>query len=248
MLPIRPAHQTRRSLVSSRTAFTLIELLVVISIISLLISILLPALSSARAAAHGVACGSNMRQIGFAWEMYHHDFKGELVANTDEAGLGWMVTNAPSSRAGINNYLTNLNKVLMCPGEAISPYNTTTFQTTYSINSRSAGGTLANIDYFATLMTSTSTLNPKVRGQYDWITNPTRTIGFTEAYRSTTLLTQSHYRNNSTALMAYLHQNAAQIWLADGHVARVTPEESAAATDNTYTGPDNRYTFRTRGY
>lgn len=58
------------------TGFTLIELLVSISIIALLIAILLPALSNARAAALGVQCASNQRQVGLAANMYLTDWHG----------------------------------------------------------------------------------------------------------------------------------------------------------------------------
>ncbi|MEM0915162.1 MAG: prepilin-type N-terminal cleavage/methylation domain-containing protein [Planctomycetota bacterium] len=57
-----------------RGGFSLIELLVVISIIALLIGILLPTVAAVRARAIGIACASNLRQIGLGFEMYHGDY------------------------------------------------------------------------------------------------------------------------------------------------------------------------------
>ena len=54
----------------SKSAFTLIELLVVISIIAVLMAVMMPGLRKARESAKTLICSSNIRQIGYAFNMY----------------------------------------------------------------------------------------------------------------------------------------------------------------------------------
>ena len=60
-------------------AFSLLEVLIVISLITLLISVLAPALVTARRQAKAVACGTRLRELGRALQMYGCDYGGRLM-------------------------------------------------------------------------------------------------------------------------------------------------------------------------
>jgi prepilin-type N-terminal cleavage/methylation domain-containing protein/prepilin-type processing-associated H-X9-DG protein len=106
------------------TGFTLIELLVVIAIIALLMGILVPALSKARKQAWSVSCGSNLRQVGVAANVFAQDHDNRipraddlklLAGHTNEETTRWFKALMPYlAQSVVNGDYRNV-KIYRCP-------------------------------------------------------------------------------------------------------------------------------------
>ena len=95
-------------------AFTLLELLVVISIIALLAALLLPALARAKESGKATVCLSNLRQAGFALQLYAQENNNRLPFMRDKS---LTTTNElPGPEQVLSNHLGNVN-VLKCPSD-----------------------------------------------------------------------------------------------------------------------------------
>lgn len=124
----------KSKITDQKFAFTLIELLVVVAVIAILAALLLPALSGAKEKGRLSVCTSNLRQIGFALQMYLQDFnetypprllltspsQATWLGKTGAAGSGYDAYPAPARYLNryVGSYQTNSEVwIAHCPSD-----------------------------------------------------------------------------------------------------------------------------------
>ncbi len=125
--------------------FTLIELLVVVAIITVLLGLLLPALGEARKQNGRAACGSNLRQVGLAFDMYRLEYRDVYPCANDPVNStkGWWLWMGRGWRPVLQPYIApkldaNNPQILLCPQDTsydikhIKDYENTSYAYTMS--------------------------------------------------------------------------------------------------------------------
>lgn len=221
----------------ARSGFTLIELLVTVSIIGLLVAILLTVLGAAREQARGVACMSNLHQVGVASFSYFAENDDRVWRYYEDKPAGrswWFGFESGGPGSGINRpldkdesvlgpYLETDDDAFNCP---LFPYNDADYFQKFDRRAASYGFNLmlgpANIAF-----------SP---AQINSVTQPlSETFLFADGihFDFGTGFNEGHYiLTNPGASFAggyahYRHQNTANALMLDGSVAGIAHSSSA---------------------
>ena len=230
----RQVENGRQALRSASPAFTLVELLVVIAVIAILAALLLPALARSRGSAWRAECASNLRQLGFACELYWDDSGGGCfqwysgpTTNGDLYWFGWLGNGAEGQRpvdlsAGVLFPYVAASNVRLCP--ALN-YRLSQFKLKANVPVCSYG-------YNATLSAS----GPVASLNISRVSRPTELALFadaaqvndfqTPASRANPMLEEWYYLDNPTNYASasyyahdhFRHSQRANVAFCDGHI------------------------------
>jgi prepilin-type N-terminal cleavage/methylation domain-containing protein/prepilin-type processing-associated H-X9-DG protein len=133
-----------------KQGFTLIELLTVVAIIAVLAAIVVPTMSTARGRARQAICVSNLRQLGFAFNMYADDNSGFLPAPTTNFGfqLCWfyaldpyIAKQAPSNTPSLESRIALIKQDPIWEGFGAGRTNERTYKMNRKLIGNAAQGT-----------------------------------------------------------------------------------------------------------
>ncbi len=211
----------------AKQGFTLIELLVVISIIAVLAGMLLPAISLVRASAKATHCGSNLRQIGVAFNAYADDWEARWPAPLNAAGNYWSVTmweylgDGDYATTLANNPMSLTRSALACPlvaGTALLTHQSRGYGMTGSLPPSNSATYVADA-------TGTRRLHPVPARIRSSATTPVVADSASD-YNTSIGKPQGDWHLGSfnafaiSNLIGYVHRKSANLLFADGHVQR----------------------------
>jgi prepilin-type N-terminal cleavage/methylation domain-containing protein/prepilin-type processing-associated H-X9-DG protein len=228
---------------SRREGFTLIELLVVVAVVGILAGLLLPALVRARVKGESILCGSNQRQLIFAWMLYPDDHDGKLPNNfgsgdtkkTIEEGayLNWVNnvmswnlepenTNATLIAAGgLGPYVSGSARIFRCPADYVLHDIQRSAGWTARTRSISMNAMVGDAGEFT--RNGSNTNNPYFQQFFKMseIDDPARIFVFIEEHPDS--INDGYFLNKPYSsewhdLPASYHNGAANLAFADGHV------------------------------
>jgi prepilin-type N-terminal cleavage/methylation domain-containing protein/prepilin-type processing-associated H-X9-DG protein len=228
----------KRRRLNARWGFTLIELLVVIAIIGIVAALLLPALSKSKVSAQRAQCENNLRQLGFAAQMYWGDNDGNSfrystgVTNGGQLfWFGWINTTLPEGQrpfdltvGALYPYLAG-SDVRLCPAPVwTSPQfklKGTNVVFSYGCNSYVFGGP------GQTVVKANKILHPTETGLF---ADTAQVNDFqAPASKSNPMFEEWYYADESSLYPNghFRHAQKANVSFADGHVGVEKPVDGS---------------------
>jgi prepilin-type N-terminal cleavage/methylation domain-containing protein/prepilin-type processing-associated H-X9-DG protein len=228
-------HSVRSAHRPGPAGFTLVELLVVVALIAVLAGLLLPALGRARAAAHGSRCLSNLRQLGFATQLYWDDHGRAFSERSVRTNGGWRYWFGwlADGREGQREF--DLRQGALWPYLQGKGVETCPALDRCSARFK-AKATGAAHGYAYNLLLGPRGQSPMAAGQFR---RPAELAVFTDggqvndfqapASPENPLLEEFYFfdTNVLSATVHFRHRATAQAWFADGHVATERPAEGS---------------------